>query len=727
MRATLHPQRDRHRPAPQPDHDRRHDHHDGGVARLPRHGRAVQPAGQRDEGLLVRQGRGVGLPLRADSQRRHGRQLRGRRGHARTSATRSGPTSTAMPAGREGLLRVQAAGLHALQGAVQELRHRRQRDRRPDAGVVPGQADQPGAVRRSSPARSSAGPASNRCRTRRRCWRSSSRCSTGCSGSPCGLALLMILVSVILIVNTIRVAAFSRRRETGIMKLVGASNFSIQLPFLLEGAISGFLGAAARDRRRSCCSRVCWSTSPGAQLPDHPVHHLGRRLAQLGRCLLDRRGAGRNRQLAGPAQVPSGLMQPSDQARLSRARAGDGVRSAEHGSSGSCRQLGADRSRRHGAPPRASVRFPRLLLTLARPRGAAASGPGHGRRLPTSTASEQVDRDRPSSRHDLDETSQRCVGAIHVAEPGRVPAARPAARSPRVHGQLAAAQARDRLLGDQLEVAKAEVAAAQRQIDATLARLGQTHKLIGRIARSSYQQGGMGELAVVLQSQSPDEFATRLVLVQNAMRSEGTVLSGLAEDRANLAAQRATLVAKRRAGRRDEAPAGGAGREDQGSRGAGRRRPARGRVADRRRASAVADDRAGEGSRGAPLRGDAGRVRAPGSGSWPRGPAARTAAASRCQGHGRWRPAATAAAAACCRTRRTAAASPRRTACGRTRSPASTSCTTAPTSASAAVRRCTRRAVGPGHPGNAVGGYGNQLVIDHGVMRGAVSPRATTT
>ena len=58
-----------------------------------------------------------------------------------------------------------------------------------------------------------------------------------------GLALLMILVSVTLIVNTIRVAAFSRRRETGIMKLVGASNFSIQLPFLLEGAIFGLLGA----------------------------------------------------------------------------------------------------------------------------------------------------------------------------------------------------------------------------------------------------------------------------------------------------------------------------------------------------------------------------------------------------------------------------------------------------------------------------------------------------
>jgi len=47
----------------------------------------------------------------------------------------------------------------------------------------------------------------------------------------------------LLIWNTIRVAAFSRRRETGIMRLVGASNFYIQLPFLLEGALAGLVGA----------------------------------------------------------------------------------------------------------------------------------------------------------------------------------------------------------------------------------------------------------------------------------------------------------------------------------------------------------------------------------------------------------------------------------------------------------------------------------------------------
>lgn len=58
------------------------------------------------------------------------------------------------------------------------------------------------------------------------------------------VAGFMLLAAVILISNTIRVAAFSRRRETGIMRLVGASNLYIQTPFLLEGALAGLIGAA---------------------------------------------------------------------------------------------------------------------------------------------------------------------------------------------------------------------------------------------------------------------------------------------------------------------------------------------------------------------------------------------------------------------------------------------------------------------------------------------------
>jgi cell division transport system permease protein len=58
------------------------------------------------------------------------------------------------------------------------------------------------------------------------------------------IAAVQIFAAVLLISNTIRVAAFSRRRETGIMRLVGASNLYIQLPFLLEGVLAGLVGAA---------------------------------------------------------------------------------------------------------------------------------------------------------------------------------------------------------------------------------------------------------------------------------------------------------------------------------------------------------------------------------------------------------------------------------------------------------------------------------------------------
>ena len=61
--------------------------------------------------------------------------------------------------------------------------------------------------------------------------------------SAIGIAAILLLVAVLLISNTMRVAAFSRRRETGIMRLVGASNFYIQLPFLAEGAVAGLIGA----------------------------------------------------------------------------------------------------------------------------------------------------------------------------------------------------------------------------------------------------------------------------------------------------------------------------------------------------------------------------------------------------------------------------------------------------------------------------------------------------
>jgi cell division transport system permease protein len=57
------------------------------------------------------------------------------------------------------------------------------------------------------------------------------------------MSLVLLAVAVILIWNTIRTAIFARRREIEVMKLVGATDWFIRVPFILEGLIQGLLGA----------------------------------------------------------------------------------------------------------------------------------------------------------------------------------------------------------------------------------------------------------------------------------------------------------------------------------------------------------------------------------------------------------------------------------------------------------------------------------------------------
>jgi len=58
-----------------------------------------------------------------------------------------------------------------------------------------------------------------------------------------GVVIALIIVTVFLIVNTIKLTISARRREIGIMRLVGASNFTIKTPFIIEGMILGLLGS----------------------------------------------------------------------------------------------------------------------------------------------------------------------------------------------------------------------------------------------------------------------------------------------------------------------------------------------------------------------------------------------------------------------------------------------------------------------------------------------------
>ena len=59
------------------------------------------------------------------------------------------------------------------------------------------------------------------------------------------VALIMLLSAAALIGNTVRMAVFARRKEIGIMRLVGATSWHIRVPFLIEGLIEGLLGAGA--------------------------------------------------------------------------------------------------------------------------------------------------------------------------------------------------------------------------------------------------------------------------------------------------------------------------------------------------------------------------------------------------------------------------------------------------------------------------------------------------
>ena len=121
------------------------------------------------------------------------------------------------------------------------------------------------------------------------------------------LASLMVLCAVLLMATTIRQAAFSRRRETGIMKLVGASNFTIRFPFMMETLISALLGAGA-------ATALLWATANYGfnkyLNQPHPRPGLHRGLGRLGHHPVDGGGGCRavHRHLVGDAlALPAGL------------------------------------------------------------------------------------------------------------------------------------------------------------------------------------------------------------------------------------------------------------------------------------------------------------------------------------------------------------------------------------------------------------------------------------
>jgi cell division transport system permease protein len=57
------------------------------------------------------------------------------------------------------------------------------------------------------------------------------------------LAVIMLISAVVLVANTLRMGMFARRKEISIMRLVGATNWRIRVPFLIEGGAEALVGA----------------------------------------------------------------------------------------------------------------------------------------------------------------------------------------------------------------------------------------------------------------------------------------------------------------------------------------------------------------------------------------------------------------------------------------------------------------------------------------------------
>lgn len=173
-------------------------------------------------------------------------------------------------------------------------------------------------------------------------------------------------------------------------------------------------------------------------------------------------------------------------------------------------------------------------------------GPAQGASAGPEDSKRRVDAGISALQGDLADTSvdlSTAYTALQLTQ-SRLPAAR--ARLAGALSDEAAAADRDDELGRRLAVAKASEAKAIDELAGAARATSSTSDVLGAIARQAYQSSGMGELSVALQAQSPDDFATRVVLVDAAIRIQGDALARLAVLRADTAAARARLTAVRR-------------------------------------------------------------------------------------------------------------------------------------------------------------------------------------
>jgi murein DD-endopeptidase MepM/ murein hydrolase activator NlpD len=176
----------------------------------------------------------------------------------------------------------------------------------------------------------------------------------------------------------------------------------------------------------------------------------------------------------------------------------------------------------------------------AAPAGLAAAVPAAD---PLRQKKNRVDNEIGQVQETLEGASKDVIAAavaVQVAQKN-LAAAQAAGRA--AQAALKAAVAHDQQVAANLAVAEAQQAKAERQLAAGRAQQEDTRSQLGRMAREAYMGSGLSGLAVALGADSPDEFADRVSLAGIALRSQGGVVDELAVQQAELVARGAKVQA----------------------------------------------------------------------------------------------------------------------------------------------------------------------------------------
>ena len=174
-----------------------------------------------------------------------------------------------------------------------------------------------------------------------------------------------------------------------------------------------------------------------------------------------------------------------------------------------------------------------LVASLAIGLPVAQAGPQEDKR--------KVDRQLEGAKQDLDESSSALQTATAALQKAEVNLAAAQSKLALVRGQLSAAKAKDMAMAAKLAAARDRVTRAKASLGVAQDRVKEQRQEIAEFANANYQQAGLGELAAVLNSESPADLLSRLQIVDSVAQSQASSLERLNDGRAQVAAKKAAL------------------------------------------------------------------------------------------------------------------------------------------------------------------------------------------